>query len=43
MVGVAEPSVMQGCSRLRRLGRDQNNCLSYRIARCPLLRGFEYI
>ena len=34
---------MRGYSLLRRLERDQNKCPLYRIAGCPLLRGFEYI
>ena len=46
MVGVANCPcmVMRGCtcSLLRRLERDQNKCLLYGIAGCPLLRGFEY-
>ena len=33
---------MRGCSLLCRLERDQNKCLLYGIAGCPLLRGFEY-
>ena len=43
MVGVAQLSVVQGSSLLRRLERDQNKCPLYEIAGCPLLRGFECI
>ena len=42
MVGVAQLSVMQGCSLLHRLEWDQNKCPLCRTAGCPLLRGFEY-
>ena len=34
---------MRGYSPLRRLERDQNKCLLYRIVGCPLLRGLNIL